>query len=145
MPENSNDLNNRDRWASLTQLQYDRLFKWSMGDFITGEPIMPYRYFEEITIYEQPSALTTSALEWSVGAPLYPGIEVYWQAESDQMYKLETPFRFADSVHPGDLGKGLSLPWQADFFMCNTHWYALRIYLLSLQIDLHLAIGGHRY
>ena len=131
MPENSSDPNNRDRWASLTQLQYDRLAKWSRGDFITGEPIVHYLSFDEIPVHEQPSALTTSALEWSVGAPLYPGIEVYWQAEFDEMYKLGTPFRFADSVRVGDLGKGLSLPWQADFFMCNTHWYDLHIYVLN--------------
>jgi len=39
------------------------------------------------------------------------------------MYKPDVPFRFREEVTPGDLSKGLALPWQADFFMCNTHWW----------------------
>lgn len=123
MPENSGDPNGRDRWTSLTELQHDRLTKWSQGNFITGHHISPYVSFHKIPVQEQPMALTTAALEWSIGAPLYPGIEVYWPVQFDEMYKLDTPFRFADSVTPGDLTKGLALPWQADFFMCNTHWW----------------------
>jgi hypothetical protein len=123
MPEGSKDKNNRDRWSSLTELQYDRLAKWAAGTFSTGEPKAPYSSFEEIPPEERPDALTRAAIEWSVGAPLYPGIEVYWTAEFDHMYKPKDKYRFADTVRPGDLGKGLSLPWQADFYMCNTHWY----------------------
>jgi hypothetical protein len=123
MPENSGDPNDRNRWASLTELQHGRLAKWSRGDFVTGHPVVPPGSFHEIAVDEQPMALTRAALEWSIGAPLYPGIEVYWQAQFDEMYKLDAPFRFGDNVTPGDLTKGLALPWQADFFMCNTHWY----------------------
>jgi hypothetical protein len=125
MPENSDDSNDRDSWTSLTELQYHRLAKWSRGEFVTGDPIIPHSSFDEIPPRDQPAALTKAALEWSIGAPLYPGIEVYWVAEFDQMYKLDTPFRFGEGVTPSDLGKGLSLPWQADFFMCNTHWCIL--------------------
>ena len=131
MPEDSGDDNDRDRWASLTELQYDRLAKWSKGEFVTGDPIVPYNSFDKIPTHEQPAALTKAALEWSIGAPLYPGIEVYWVAEFDQMYNLDAPFRFGEQVTPGDLTKGLSLPWQADFFMCNTHWCALLLYCLG--------------
>src|SRR5882762_6311453 len=113
MPENSDDSNDRDSWTSLTELQYDRLAKWSRGEFVTGDPIVPHGSFDEIPLRDQPAALTKAALEWSIGAPLYPGIEVYWVAEFDQMYKLDTPFRFGEGVAPGDLGKGFSLPWQA--------------------------------
>lgn len=113
-----------DRWASLTQLQYDRLQKWSQGDFKTGEPTVPYESFDKIPLDEQPEALTQSALEWSIGAPLYPGIETYWVTQRKDIYKLDAKsYRFADSVKPGDLGRGLSLPWQSDFNMCNTHWW----------------------
>ncbi|CAE7180193.1 unnamed protein product [Rhizoctonia solani] len=123
----------RDRWVSLTQLQYDRLQKWVDGEFTTGnkEDQNPYENvnFDEIPLQDQPSALTRAALEWSVGAPLYPGIEVFWHARQDELYKQAAQnepwnrFRLADTVTPGDLGKGLALPWQSDFNMCNTHWW----------------------
>lgn len=112
----------RDRWASLTELQYDRLQKWSEGRFSTGEPEDVYESFDQIPLEKQPEALTKSALEWSIGAPLYPGIETFWIAQFHDKYNPDVRFRFAESVKPGDLGKGLSLPWQSDFNMCNTHW-----------------------
>jgi len=123
MPEDSKDPNNRNRWASLTQLQYDRLAKWSEGKFTNEAVKPPYVSFDLIPLADQPDALTKAALEWSVGAPLSPGIEVYWSSEFDDMYRTDCRFRFSDKVQPGDLTKGLALPWQTDFYMCNTHWY----------------------
>ncbi|CAE7215427.1 unnamed protein product [Rhizoctonia solani] len=113
----------RDAWASLTQLQYDRLKKWSEGKFTTGEPEIPYESFDKIPLDEQPSALTKAGLEWTIGAALYPGIECFWIAQGEDKYKPGERFRFTDTVTPGDLGKGLALPWQTDFYMCNTHWW----------------------
>ncbi|CCO33622.1 hypothetical protein BN14_07706 [Rhizoctonia solani AG-1 IB] len=114
--------NGRNRYASMTQLQYDRLAKWANGQFKTGDPEVIYESFDVIPLKDQPEALTRAALEWSVGVPLYPGIEVYWGAELENKYNLGAKYRFSDDVKPGDLGKGLALPWQSDFFMCNTHW-----------------------
>ncbi|CAE7151084.1 unnamed protein product [Rhizoctonia solani] len=113
------------RWASLTQLQYDRLKKWAGPEknFTIGVEEVPYESFDKIPLDEQPSALTKAGLEWSIGAPMYPGIEVYWVAQRDESYKPGERFRFADTVTPGDLTKGLALPWQSDFSMCNTHWW----------------------
>ncbi|CAE7140727.1 unnamed protein product [Rhizoctonia solani] len=122
-PETSSDPNDRNRWASLSQLQYGRLEKWSQGNFTTGEKEVPYESFDKIPLAEQPSALTRAPLERCVGAPMYPGIEVFWVAQLEEMYKLEDKYRFADSVTPGDLSKGLCLPWQSDFNMCNTYWW----------------------
>jgi len=48
MPENSDDDNYRNRRASLTELQHNRLAKWSKGEFVTGDPIIPYSSFEDI-------------------------------------------------------------------------------------------------
>ncbi|KAF8597165.1 hypothetical protein BDV93DRAFT_527603 [Ceratobasidium sp. AG-I] len=112
-----------DRWASLTELQYDRLKKWSEGNFSPGEPEKLYKSFDEIPPEERPDALTQSGLEWAVGAPLYPGIEVYWRAQDSDMYNPDAKYRLADSVKPGDLTRGLSLPWQSDFNMCADHWW----------------------
>jgi hypothetical protein len=114
MPEDMDDSNHRDRWSSLTELQYDRLAKWAKGEFKTGS-----RFTDEPI----QSKLTRAALKWTTGAPLYPGIEVYWVAALSSTYNHGTRFRFHETVKPGDLTKGLSLPWQADFFMCNMHWW----------------------
>jgi hypothetical protein len=66
-----------------------------------------------------------------VGEPLYPGIEVHWSARKPEKYDFaftsisvkEPPFRFNHrEVLPGHIGRGLSLPWQSDFVMCETHW-----------------------
>lgn len=125
LPETIGDENGADRWASLTQLQHDRLKKWSEGKFVTGEKVKVYKSFDDIPLAEQPHALTFAALEWSVGAPLYPGIECFWVAEFGEMYDLGQPFsyRFGEKAQPGNLTRGLALPWQADFYMCNTHWW----------------------
>ncbi|CAE7234192.1 unnamed protein product [Rhizoctonia solani] len=109
--------------ASLTQLQYDRLKKWSGGKFETGVEADPHPSFDKIPIEEQPSALTRAALEWSIGAAFYPGIECYWHVQQDGVYKAGDRFRFADTVTPGDLTRGLSLPWQSDFQNCNVKWW----------------------
>lgn len=96
--------------------------KWSEGKFKTGEPEVQPSSFDEIPLEKQPEALTHAALEWATGAALYPGIEVYWIAQFDHMYKLDTKYRIADAVKPGDLSRGLSLPWQSDFFECYGDW-----------------------
>ncbi|KAF9070235.1 hypothetical protein BDP27DRAFT_1324037 [Rhodocollybia butyracea] len=99
-------------------------------NFQTGTAVVPAESFESIELKDKPAALTTAALEWSVGAPLYPGIECFWIAEYDNSWDLASnvneslkSYRFSNKILPGDLGKGLALPWQADFFMCNTHWW----------------------
>lgn len=126
-PEGLEDTrNNRDRWCSLTELQYDRLSKWADGKFTTGSPPPSgdiEKDYAKYPLNQQPTLLSRGALQWTTGAPLYPGIEAYWIVESSHMYEMGDVFRFNESVKPGDLTKGLSLPWQADFFMCNTHWW----------------------
>lgn len=103
-----NSPNHRDRWSSLTQLQYDRLTKWAQGSFQTGTR------FSSETDHQK---LTRAALKWTTGVPLFPGIEMFWVVEFSTMYNLNVPFRFHEKVNAGDLTKGLSLPWQADFYM----------------------------
>jgi hypothetical protein len=124
-------------YASLTQLQYDRLQKWQAGAFTTGTKTTPPTNFDDIPIADQPKALTKAALDGTIGAALYPGIEVYWIAENSDVYNLAAqlnktgpavplvpPFRIdPTAVKPGDLTRGLSLPWQTDFASCNTHWW----------------------
>jgi hypothetical protein len=109
-------------FASITELQYDRLIKWSKGEF-TKVPVKQYTRFGDIPLQDQPAALTKAALEATIGAPLYPGIEMSWNAELSETYQLDKPFTISENVKPGDLTKFLSLPWQSDFYMCRSYWW----------------------
>jgi hypothetical protein len=109
-------------FTSVTELQYDRLVKWSKGDF-TKIPVPEYKRFDDIPVDKQPAALTEAALEATIGAPLYPGIEMSWNAEISDTYQLNKPFTIKADVQPGDLTKYLSLPWQSDFYMCRSYWW----------------------
>ncbi|CAE7098056.1 unnamed protein product [Rhizoctonia solani] len=133
MPELSGDQGpaRGDSKASLTQLQHDRLMKWSdpsPGIHFTNKRPEVYKSFDEIPLNERPSALTRAALEWSIGGAFYPGIETFWIVQDEDNYEPENGqpgnrFRFADKVTPGDLTKGLCLPWQSDFYMCTSDWW----------------------
>jgi hypothetical protein len=110
-------------FASVTELQYDRLVKWSKGHFSkSSEPPPPPTRIEMLPLKDQPGALTKASLEVTIGAPLYPGIEMSWNAEMRDTYQLDVPFTIRDDILPGDLTKYLSLPWQSDFYMCRSYW-----------------------
>ncbi|KDQ52189.1 hypothetical protein JAAARDRAFT_703348 [Jaapia argillacea MUCL 33604] len=129
------------RFSALTGLQYSRFEKWRQGNFKADDPPWKkYTKIEDVPISRQPAFLTRAALEHTTGDPLYPGIEVYWLAKDPSIYILpgpyniqqievlppypEPPFRIDyKSVKPGHLSRGLSLPWQSDFDLCNTHWW----------------------
>ncbi|KAF9002771.1 hypothetical protein BDQ17DRAFT_1242961 [Cyathus striatus] len=112
-------------FSSVTELQYDRLVKWSDGHFKVDPNASkpPYTNFSDIPLKEQPAALIRASLEHTIGSPLYPGIELSWNAELSETYNLAEPFTVNDSVQPGDLTKFLSLPWQSDFYMCRSYWW----------------------
>jgi hypothetical protein len=97
--------------------------KWSEGHF-TKHAVKKYTSFDQIPLQDQPAALTKASLEATIGAPLYPGIEMSWNAELSETYQLDTPFTISKDVKPGDLTKYLSLPWQSDFYMCRSYWWA---------------------
>ena len=88
----------------------------------------PPTNFNDIPIKDQPAALTRAALDATIGAPLYPGIEMSWNAELAETYDVSQPFNgglnlaVKETVQPGDLTKFLSLPWQSDFYMCRSYW-----------------------
>ena len=110
-------------FTSLTELQYDRLVKWSEGYFAKNkEKNHVPESFDLIAVEDQPTALTKAALEATIGAPLFPGIEISWNAEKSSTYNLDRPFTINDNVLPGDLTKYLSLPWQSDFYQCRSNW-----------------------
>ncbi|KAG8777637.1 hypothetical protein FRC20_010344 [Serendipita sp. 405] len=131
LPEENGDQNSRNRWASVTELQYDRLAKWAKGDFES----------DGSRDAGAPDMLTLAALKWTTGAALYPGIEMWWITQFSEVYNPHARFRFRNGLQSGDLTKGLALPWQGDFYACkpsfiscsqfglvtyplgNTHWW----------------------
>jgi hypothetical protein len=116
---------NASTFTSVTELQYDRLHAWAEGNFRKpANPPEPFPDdFEDIHIRGQPAALNRASLEATIGAPLYPGIEMSWNAELSETYNLKLPFCIREDVQPGDLTKYLSLPWQSDFYMCRSYWW----------------------
>ncbi|MFZ3358325.1 MAG: LodA/GoxA family CTQ-dependent oxidase [Xanthobacteraceae bacterium] len=104
-------------WLSVTALQYQRLQAWVTKNFKPG-PRHPAR---PSTVADQPGLLTRAALDACTGGPFYPGIEMTVVARSAKAYS--EAYRIADNLAAGDISKFMSVPWQADFFECNTHWW----------------------
>ncbi|MFM9707774.1 LodA/GoxA family CTQ-dependent oxidase [Streptomyces galilaeus] len=108
------------RWMSLLPGQYDRMRRWAEGDFVedwTGQEPVP----EQPAQAEEPHALLRAALEACSGGPFYPGIEVTYVVQDPDSWS--EPFRLREGFEAGDLTKHMALPWQADFYECNTHWW----------------------
>jgi len=108
-----------DTWLTLTKLQYDLLSLWSAGTFLPdwqGVPPMP-------PAAVTPAGLDRAALENATGGAFFPGIECGWIVRKD-IYKSGEVFRLDPAkVSAGDMSKRMAVPWQADFFECNTHWW----------------------
>ncbi|KXN92835.1 L-lysine 6-oxidase [Leucoagaricus sp. SymC.cos] len=135
------------RFAALTKLQYERFRTWKNdGQALppTWSPEPTQKKLEDVVNKkDQPDFLTRAILESTVGDPLLPGIEMYWSAKSSSVYDfrastlvLKPPFRvnhgdptqlpgpnYDQPIKPGHLTRGLSLPWQCDFMLCETHWW----------------------
>ena len=71
----------------ITQTQYNRLEKWSKGDFTTGE-LQTKKAFEYLSLEEQISALNQAPLEECLGGPFHPGIELTWPMRVKKCGKL---------------------------------------------------------
>lgn len=113
-----------DRWLSLPPRTYEMLKRWAAGDFQddwTGGPRQPVP-LEALPIEQQPEGLNRAALEFCVGGPFYPGIEITYVARNSDWYS--EPFRFdATRRSPGEITQRMAVPWQADFYECQIHWW----------------------
>lgn len=145
--DDPNILNPIIRFGALTALQYDRFERWKDGKFTTVEPQHPAK-IEDVKASDQPEHLTRAYLEQTIGDPLFPGIEMWWLAKSPDTYdlnvRLDPPFRLNhNKILPGHVTRGLSLPWQADFDLCNTHWWpAVRPDIIVTKADYQAAMAG---
>lgn len=109
-------------WLTVLPSQYRNLERWADGDFVAdwaGPPNPPE--LDAIPGEEQPGALDRAALEACVGGAFYPGIEMTYIACDRTLYA--EPFRLRADLGPGDVTKQMALPWQADFYDCQTHWW----------------------
>ena len=112
------------RWLSLPKTTYEIFKRWKDGDFDNdwpGAPPTPTA-LEALPIGDQPAALDKAALEPCVGGPFFPGIEITYYCRFADLYAK--PFRFdAGKLKPGMVTQRMAVPWQADFFECQVHWW----------------------
>jgi len=127
----------------ITQTQYNRLKKWSKGNFTTGE-LETKKVFEDLTLEEQIDSLNQAPLEECLGGPFHPGIELTWPMRVKQMWKApyrlnvvekgeNTVLNFGPLLSPqialsekgplsksgpGSLTRWLGVPWQTDEASC---------------------------
>ncbi len=109
-----------DTWLALTPRQYDILTLWKDGAFQpdwTGIPPDP-----QVAI--TPDGLDRAALENCTGGAFFPGIECGWVIRHPEIYAAGEIARLDPAVvKPGDMTKRMAVPWQADFFECQEHWW----------------------
>ncbi len=110
---------------TLTPVQYTHFDRLNQGAFISDWPsdrdpadrgVLP---FHQIRLAGRPAALNRAAMDFAVGGPFLPGVEVGAIAADSATYVSsglpdpEIDFRVADSVEAGDLTQSLAVPWQA--------------------------------
>jgi hypothetical protein len=110
-------------WLTVLPSQYKMLAQWAAGNFAADwpgtAPVPPA--FSQITLRDQPAALDRAALEHCVGGAFFPGIEMTYIARDPTLYAA--PFRLRPDLAPGDITKRMAVPWQADFYECQSHWW----------------------
>ena len=96
--------------SELKPFQKTFLNQWSQGQSLDDwPPVAP----TTIT----PDGLTQAALENCVGAAFFPGIEATTNITT---LNYTEPYRLDQTTtQPGDLTKGMSRPWQNDFYLCG--------------------------
>jgi hypothetical protein len=104
-------------WLTVTTLQYKRLEAWAHDQFVPGTR-KPAHHSSPA---DEPGILTRTVLEACAGGAFFPGIEMTAIARSKKAYS--EAFRLSQNLEPGDVTKFMAVPWQADFFECNTHWW----------------------
>lgn len=110
-------------WLTLSSTQYRNFKLWSEDKFDddwTGIP--PFRPIWDFSVTEQPAMLDKGALDASVGAAMYPGIEMTYIATYPETWSGLCRID-AKKFRAGDITRWMAIPWQADFSECNTNWW----------------------
>lgn len=111
-------------WLSLPPSAYALLQRWAQGDFESdwpGQDPKPVP-LESLPVGEQPGALDKASLEFCAGGAFFPGIEITYIARYAEIYA--EAFRFdTKKLAAGDVTRRMAVPWQADFYECQVHWW----------------------
>lgn len=124
-----NDVNGTtfpNQWLSLTNHQLTKFQRWVNGDFVTGDP--SDQRWSDLPLDQ---ALDFAALQPTIGGGFHPGIELTYMMGDPAWF--EGPFRFTRTIDlpdnqtaslvPGSVAAYMSVPWQGDFWSCNTSWW----------------------
>lgn len=107
-------------WLSVSYLQYERLKAWHAGRF--RQTSSPATTSATPSLKDRLDRLCQSALGACAGGAFYPGIEMTAIAREPDLYC--EAFRLShERLSAGDVTKYMALPWQADFWECQTHWW----------------------
>ena len=132
------------QWLAVSPVQYAHLRAWSRGDFTVARDAGQITSVEDLSLRERPRALDRAALDGCLGGAFHPGVEFPWIARTDWIWtedlRLATPAAVPNagtfgplltpavatartgplaSIGPGDLGKWMGVPWQADSASCR--------------------------
>ena len=138
------------KYLRLTDTQYFMLQQWADGHFARDPREDPHAG----------TRLTRAVLENCVGGAFSPGIEMTWISRNPLIYS--EPFRLkvrsdipdplslgfdpTVGLEPGDVGRYMALPWQADFNECSSQpvtgrllwwWPAQRPEFVYVPIEEH--------
>jgi len=135
---------------TVTNTQYFLLEQWALRKFSTGKA----------AALPPGEALDRASLENCVGGAFSPGIEMTWISRNLRIYSA--PYRikhkqnvtpplslgedFAQGLEPGDVGKYMAQPWQADFNECSTQWVDDRVlwwWPVQRPLFVYIDQGGH--
>lgn len=124
-----NDVNGTtfpNQWLSLTNHQLSKFQRWVNGDFMTGT-LGDERWSD----LPADQALDFAALQPTIGGGFHPGIELTYMMGAAAYFAAA--FRFTDEIQlpngkpspivPGSVAGYMSVPWQGDFWSCNTSWW----------------------
>lgn len=108
------------QWLSLTNHQLSKVQRWVNGDFEPGQASQ-----QRWSDLPADRTLDFAALQPTVGGGFHPGIELTYPMQESTFFA--GPFRFASEAVRQSIAAYMSIPWQGDFWSCNTtFWPAAR-------------------
>jgi hypothetical protein len=106
----------------LTDTKLACFKQWAAGNFVAdwaGPPVV--QPFAALKPLQQTRSLDMTGLWTAVGGAFAPGIEA--SSVMAQPATYQQPFRINQTLPPGTLTEGLSIPWQADYRACGLSWW----------------------
>jgi hypothetical protein len=99
----------------LTPTQKGFLKAWADGNFVRdwGQAPKPSR--------ANPADVDRGPLDSAVGGGFFPGIEAGNRLMDSSIY--QEAFRLRVNLLPGFMTEQMALPWQSDFYQCETNWW----------------------